>query len=240
VLELIPHIETAFRAVGGPTARTLEGESTGGWAALALQAFYPNEFNGAWAFCPDSVDFRAFQRTNIYSDENIYMDQTGLDQPSARSSAGKTLFTVRREVALERALGYSSLLSMSGEQWGAWTATFGPKGADGLPVPLWDVNSGRIVRDVAQHWRRFDLNAVLSSRWSTVGARLADRLHVWVGDRDSYFLNEAVGLLAQSLALHRPRFQGTVTFGPGKGHCWPGLDALDTGDAMARATGATP
>ena len=57
--ELIPAIESQFRAVGKPVARVLSGTSTGGWAALALQVFYPDYFNGVWSSCPDPVDFRA-------------------------------------------------------------------------------------------------------------------------------------------------------------------------------------
>ena len=56
--ELIPMIEDEFRGIGRGDARVLDGGSTGGWVALALQVFYPEFFNGAWAFCPDSVDFR--------------------------------------------------------------------------------------------------------------------------------------------------------------------------------------
>src|SRR5262249_35910386 len=58
--ELIPFVEEHFRGIGRGEARVLDGGSTGGWVALALQVFYPDLFNGAWAFCPDSVDFRSF------------------------------------------------------------------------------------------------------------------------------------------------------------------------------------
>jgi Putative esterase len=58
--ELIPLIEEKFRGIGQRHARIVDGGSTGGWVALALQIFYPELFNGAWAFCPDSVDFHSF------------------------------------------------------------------------------------------------------------------------------------------------------------------------------------
>src|SRR5262249_3253507 len=43
--ELIPYIEKAYRAVGQPHARFLDGASTGGWVSLGLQVFYPDYFN---------------------------------------------------------------------------------------------------------------------------------------------------------------------------------------------------
>src|SRR5262245_20483941 len=48
--ELIPHVERQFRCLAQPRARFLSGTSTGGWASLALQVFYPDFFNGAYAF----------------------------------------------------------------------------------------------------------------------------------------------------------------------------------------------
>ena len=59
--ELIPYVEQKYRAIGRPYARVIEGGSTGGWVALALQIFYPDLFNGAWAGYPDAADFRALQ-----------------------------------------------------------------------------------------------------------------------------------------------------------------------------------
>ncbi len=50
--ELIPLIEKKFRGIGDGRARVVDGGSTGGWVALALQIFYPEFFNGAWALLP--------------------------------------------------------------------------------------------------------------------------------------------------------------------------------------------
>ena len=63
--ELIPAIEKQFRGIGQGWARTTVGGSTGGWEAFGVQVFYPDDYNGAWALCPDPVDFRAY--TNIIS-----------------------------------------------------------------------------------------------------------------------------------------------------------------------------
>jgi len=75
--ELMPLVESRFRAIGEPWARTLSGGSTGGWESLAWQIFYPDMFNGTWTFCPDPVDFRYFQLVNIYDDANAFYPGDG-------------------------------------------------------------------------------------------------------------------------------------------------------------------
>ena len=87
--ELIPYVERSFRGIGQGSARVLDGGSTGGWVSLALQVFYPDFFNGAWSFCPDSVDFRSFQLVNIYEDKNAYLNRHGFERPAARDVIGR-------------------------------------------------------------------------------------------------------------------------------------------------------
>ena len=70
--ELIPYIEKQFRGIGEGWSRFLYGGSTGGWEALAAQVFYPDEYNGCYAACPDPIDFRAYCLVNIYEDKNAY------------------------------------------------------------------------------------------------------------------------------------------------------------------------
>src|SRR5207237_10186206 len=134
IQELIPHIEARFRATGHPRGRVLSGSSTGGWVALALQVFYPDSFNGAWAACPDPVDFRALELVNIYQDENFYINKSGYERPSARDSKGDVTLSLRDEVGMEKRLGRGNNFLLSGEQWGEWNAAFGRRGANGLPV----------------------------------------------------------------------------------------------------------
>ena len=162
-----------------PQARVLDGSSTGGWVSLALQIFYPDVFNGAWASCPDSVDFRAFQLIDIYNDENAYLDERGRDRPSARNSDGSVRFTMRHELQMENALGLGGSWTTSGQQWGAWNATYGPSGADGRPMPLWNPNTGRIDRSVTEYWEQYDLRLVLERNWNDLASRLRGKLNIW-------------------------------------------------------------
>ena len=73
--ELIPAVEKKFRGIGQGWARALYGGSTGGWETLGVQVFYPDDFNGAYCFCPDTVDFRAYQTVNLYEDKNAFFHE---------------------------------------------------------------------------------------------------------------------------------------------------------------------
>ena len=67
--ELVPEIERRFRGIGQGWARFTYGGSTGGWEAMAVQMFYPDDFNGAWVACPDPIDFRHYTVVNLYDDD---------------------------------------------------------------------------------------------------------------------------------------------------------------------------
>jgi Putative esterase len=218
--ELIPYIEKKFRCIGEPSARVLNGGSTGGWVSLALQIFYPDFFNGTWSGYPDGVDFRAFQLINIYEDDNAYVNRWGFERPSARTLNGDVKFTIRHECQMENVLGAGDRWTMSGQQWGAWNAVYGPRGADGRPVPLWDARTGKIDRRVVDHWKRYDLRLQLAQNWKQLAPRLRGKLHIWVGEADDYFLNNAVHLLDAFLATAEPPYEGRITYGPGQGHGW--------------------
>ena len=93
VYELAPAIEAVFGGAG-PGHRYVTGISSGGWASLWLQAAYPDSFAGCWSHAPDSVDFRAFQTVDIYSDDaNLYTyagGDGGVDGTGRRPIARRT------------------------------------------------------------------------------------------------------------------------------------------------------
>ena len=216
--ELIPYVERKFRGAGVPAGRFLEGASTGGWVSLALQVFYPDSFNGTWSQSPDGVDFHALELVDIYRDTNAFINAAGFERPAARAVNGDVLWTMRHEVQIENVLGRGNSYALSGGQWGAWNAVYGPRGADGLPVPLWDPHTGTINRAVADRWKRYDLRLILQEHWKTLGPKLAGKIHIWVGDADNFFLNNAVHMLDDSLAHATPAPGGYIRYGPGKGH----------------------
>ncbi len=233
--ELIPYVEKRFRGIGQGYARVTEGASTGGWVSLALQVFYPDFFNGCWSHAPDPVDFRAYELINVYDDANAYVNSRGFERPSARDVSGEVRYTVRHECQLEVALGRGNRWWLSGKDWCAWNAVFGPRGDDGLPKPLWDGRTGVIDRSVLEHWKKYDLRRVLEENWSTLGPKLRGKIRIWVGEGDDYFLNNAVHLLDDSLHGLQPPFDGKITYGQRRGHGFRLLSERQMLDEMAAA-----
>lgn len=230
--ELIPYVEKTYRGVGAGHARFTDGHSTGGWVSFALQVFYPDFFNGCWSFCPDPVDFRAFEVINIYDDANFYVNAYGFDRPAKRTINGDVVYTVRHEAQVENVLGRGNRWVLSGKDWGAWNATFGPRGPDGLPRPLFQGKSGSIDKEVAEHYKKYDLRRVMQSNWATLGPKLRGKIHVYAGDADDYFLNNAARLMDRFLKSANPPADATVIFGPYVGHGFHPLSESQTVEAM--------
>lgn len=222
--ELIPWLEEEFRMVAEPWSRVLAGGSTGGWEALALQLFHPTYFGGTWSWCPDSVDFHAYQIVNIYEDENAYeLDQgwVSVERPNNRRPDGNIQFTMRQEGHFELAVGDRS---RSGGQWAIWEAAHGPVGGDGYPRPIWDHETGVIDRETAEYWREnFDLHHHLRQNWSRIGPDLRGKIHIATGDMDSYYLELGVYRLEEFLdTATNPPAEARVEYGRRQPHCWLG------------------
>jgi hypothetical protein len=222
--ELVPELERRFRGIGEPWARFLYGGSTGGWAALAAQVFYPDEYNGCYAACPDPVDFRSYGLVNVYEHENAYfLAERWKRTPRAatREVDGEITATLEQQNQLELVLGTRG---RSGGQWDIWEAVFSPVGPDGYPRRIWDKRSGAIDREVAEHWRQhYDLRHILHRDWAALGPRLRGKLHLYCGDMDNYFLNNAVLRMEEFLrSTADPHYEGEVQYGRRAGHCWNG------------------
>ncbi len=234
--ELLPYVEGLYRGVGQPYARVLDGASTGGWVSFALQVLYPDFFNGTWSSSPDPLDFRAYQLIDIYKDKNAYLNAYGFERPSERTIQGETRFTMRHEVQTENVRGDGDSYAYAGGQWGAWNAVFSPRNADGKPALLWNPQTGALDPAVAEQWKKYDLRLYMEANWKTLAPKLRGKIHLWVGDADNYFLNNAVHLLDVSLAKADPPFVGEIVYGPGKGHTWYGITDRQILDQMATAT----
>ena len=156
--ELIPAIEKRFRAIPKPAARLLTGHSSGGWSSLWLQVTYPDFFGGVWSTAPDPVDFRDFQRIDLYrAGENMFVDAKGVRRPIAR------------------------------------------RGEDGYPKRVWDRKTGAVDTKVAKSWEKYDIRLVLERNWKTLGPKLRGKIHVYMGDMDTFYLEGATRLLGQSM-----------------------------------------
>jgi hypothetical protein len=193
VEELVPAVEGQFRGLGVPGARFLTGHSSGGWSSLWLQVTYPDFFGGCWSTSPDPVDFRDFQRINVYRPGvNVFRDDRGEPRPLARRG-GKPVLFFKPFSDMDRVMGH-------GGQLDSFDAVFSPRGPDGRPAPLWDRETGAVDPKVATHWEKYDVRLVLERNWKALGPKLAGKLHVWTGAEDTFYLDGAVVLLKESLA----------------------------------------
>ncbi len=223
--ELIPHIEKMFRGIGAGWARFTYGGSTGGWEALAVQVFYPDEYNGTFAACPDPIDFRAYTTVDIYKDKNAYYyggaQFLKLPKPAHRDYLGQISATVESYNHMELALGTNS---RSGDQFDIWQAVYSPVGPDGYPAPIWNKLTGEIDPKVAEYWREnYDLRHILQRDWAKLGPKLAGKIHIYCGDMDNYYLNNAVYLTEDFLKTTKnPAYGGEVDYGDRAEHCWNG------------------
>jgi hypothetical protein len=187
VTELIPEIERRFRTSG---KRLVTGHSSGGWSSLWLQVTYPDFFGGTWSTSPDPVDFRAFQTANIYEDESMFRLPNGEASPLARAG-GRVLITYKQFSDME--------LPIRGEQLGSFDAVFSRRGRDGEPMRLWDPKTGKIDRRVANDWKRYDIGLILRSNWAKLAPKLKGKLHVYMGNEDTFYLEAATKLLQADL-----------------------------------------
>ena len=219
--ELLPFIEKRFRAIGQGWARFTYGGSTGGWEALAAQIFYPDDFNGAFGACPDPIDFRAYTVVDIYKDRNAYFkDGTHhrVPRPGKRDYLGHISATMQQLNDYELALGTKS---RSGQQWDIWEAVYSPVGADGYPKRIFDKLSGDIDASVAAYWRdHYDLRHILERDWDKLKDKVRGKLHIYCGDMDNFYLNNAVYLMEDF--LKKTDYGGEVKYGDRAEHCWNG------------------
>ena len=191
--ELIPAFESRFRSVAEPTARFVTGHSSGGWSSLWLQVTYPDHFGGVWSTAPDPVCFEDFQRINLYREgENMFLDAAGSRRPLARR--GDQVVVWYDDFSwMEHVNGY-------GGQLHSFEAVFSPRGPDGRPVLLWDRETGAIDPKIAETWKVYDIRLILEQNWDSLGPQLRGKLHVFMGEKDTFYLEGATILLKESLA----------------------------------------
>ena len=222
--ELIPYIEEQFRGIGEGWARFTYGGSTGGWEALAVQVKYPTEYNGCYAACPDPIDFRAFCLNNIYEDDNAYYHEGPFRKtliPGHRNYLGEVDATLMDMNHRELVLGTKS---RSGQQWDIWEAVYSPVGSDGYPQRIWDKKTGKINKEVAAYWKEnYDLSYIMKRDWAKHGKDWRGKIHIYCGDMDNYYLNNAVYLTEEMLKeTTSPHYEGEVDYGDRAEHCWNG------------------
>jgi hypothetical protein len=222
--ELIPHIEKKFRGIGEGWSRFVYGGSTGGWEALAVQVKYPKEYGMCFAACPDPIDFRAYCLVNIYEDSNAYYHEGPFRKTLVaghRDYLGNVDATLRDMNYRELVLGSKG---RSGQQWDIWEATYSPISEEGYPKRIWNRLTGEIDKEVAAYWKEnYDLAYILKRDWAKHGKDWEYKIHLYCGDMDNYYLNNAVYLAEEILTeTTAPYYNGEVDYGDRAEHCWNG------------------
>ena len=224
-LDLIPSIEQRFRGIGQGWARALVGGSTGGWEALGVQVMYPDAYNGAWALCPDPIDFRSYRSVNIYDERNAYYyfednPWKRTPKPGYRDYRGHLYSTFEERNLVELVLGTHG---RSAGQHDGWASVFGPVGADGYYKPLYDKATGVIDAEVAKYWRdHYDLRHILERDWATLGPKLRGKIHLTSGTMDNGYLNNAVYQAEEFFKKANPPADVEIVYGERREHCFTG------------------
>lgn len=194
--ELIPHLDSLFNTIAEPYARVQEGGSTGGWSSAASLIFRPDLFGACFSSYPDSLDFHRHQDIPLYDAKNAYIRPNGSSIYSIREVINGTLTdvtTVAQENHWELTFGTSS---RSSAQWDIWNAVFGAQGLNGYPLEPWDKVTGEIYPEAVEYWKPMDLSHHITSHWNAtsknLGQVLRNRIFIYVGSWDNYFLNEGV------------------------------------------------
>ncbi|HWB20625.1 MAG TPA: alpha/beta hydrolase-fold protein [Phycisphaerales bacterium] len=209
VKEFIPYLEEHFPLTPDANSRFLSGHSSGGWSSLWLQITYPQEFGGTWSVAPDPVDFRDFQRINLYAPGvNMYRDEQGNRRALARSG-DQVLAWYDDFVAMEKVYG-------EGGQIRSFEWVFSPRGDDGLPMKMFDRETGAVNPAVAEAWKKYDIQLILRDRWKELGPQLKGKLHIFMGDVDTFYLDGATKLLKHT--LEELGSDAVVDIEPGKDH----------------------
>jgi hypothetical protein len=230
--ELIPEVERRYRIIQEPWARLLDGGSTGGWEALALQVFHPDFFGGTWSYCPDPVTFTNVEGVNIYEDENAFYKDRGwyrVPTINTREVNGEVRLTSEQRNRFELVSGTKG---RSGQQLDIWAAVHGPLGEDGYFKPVHDKRTGVVDHEVAEYWREnFDLLEYMKRNWSWLGPKLVGKLHIYTGDMDNYYLNYPVMEMEAWMRMTEdPHYEGFFMYGRERGHCYRG--PVDTAERL--------
>ena len=227
--ELMPEIERLVNYKEESHMRYLVGYSTGGWIALGLQIFYPDLFDSTWSYSPDPVDFEHFGLINIYQDETIFYNRFGYLQPGRRTIYDEPTYSMKDWIIGENLVSSTNNYLISGGQFGAYNAVFGPRGIDGLPSLMFDPVTGKIDHTVAVQWEKYDLKKILEKNWSSLGPKLQGKLWIWTGDMDGLYSNVSTRFLKMFLdKTENPKSDAQINFTPMAGHCqeWNDRNAL--------------
>ncbi|WP_428329161.1 alpha/beta hydrolase-fold protein [Mucilaginibacter sp.] len=195
--EFIPQLEKQYRCNG---AKLLTGHSSGGWTVAWLQTHYPKVFDGCWSSSPDPVDFRSFQKIDLYTAKNMFYAKDSTLNAVATIAGFFPVISMKTIYGMEAAV-------YRGEQMHSFNAVFSAKGSDGLPQNICSRTTGDIDPAVFVHWKNYDISLYLRTNWEQIKPDLDGKLRISVGNQDNFLLNYAVVLLDGEMKKLNSTFQ---------------------------------
>jgi hypothetical protein len=175
VTDMLPVLEQHLSASASARRRFLTGAGLGGWSAIRLQFEYSHAFDSVYAFDPDPVDLRCFYGRDLA--------RALWDAPSPRGARG-----LREDRLTGRIASFESAI--------------GPRGADGLPMPLFAGPGEQIQTQVVAAFARRDPAADVRLRGKTLAGRLDGKIHAIAHGGDALSRDVALRMFEAQLVEH--------------------------------------
>lgn len=199
--ELIPHLEQEFRLHADREARLVTGIGLGAWSAIWLTLNCPDVFGACWATAPTPVDFHAFQEMNLHRAANAFVNSDREPYRAYRRTAG--LFEMTPAMTSQQMWEMERAIDPDGRSGGLWQTLmrlYGPVETDtGRIIPLFDGRTGEINEDVREHWMQYDIARLVRSDPQRYLPILAERVHLFCGELDSFYFDRAIRRLRDVL-----------------------------------------
>ena len=236
--ELIPHVERLSAASAGarPACSTAARPAAG--SRWPCRSSTPTSSTAPGRSAPTASISAGFSSSNIYEDENAYINRHGFERPAARDVSGEVRFTMRHECRLENVLGRGDSWTLSGGQWGAWNATYGPAAPTAAPSRSGTPRPARSTTRPPSTGRR--TTSAASSRSAGPSWARSSRGSSTSGSARPTTTSSTTPCTGstRSCPAPSPPYEGSITYGPGQGHCWMGISQREMMKQMARRMAA--
>ncbi len=195
VMELLPQLQRQFRLRNEAESRIVTGIGLGGWSALWLILNQPDVFGACWATAPTPVDFHALQNIDLYESANAFHDDSSEPYWAFRRT-GMAIDVMVPATTSRQMWQMEQAIDTHGRSGGLWQTLhqmYGPVDElTGQVRPLFDSHTGVFDDAVRQHWQQFDIVALVRSNPEKYLPIIAERVHLFCGDLDSFYFDLAV------------------------------------------------
>jgi len=83
-------------------------------------------------------------------------------------------------------------------------------------MQVWNREDGSINKEVVEQWKRYDISKILTTHWEIIEDQLAGKIHVYMGDEDTFYLEEATIKLKEE--MENLGSDAVIELFPGKDH----------------------